>query len=123
MAFLTDRKRATGLGSARTGTGHHWTMTVSAVALAILVPLFIFTFGPMLGRPHEEVLAYFGRPFPALVAVLTLATGFMHFRHGVRTAIEDYTRGLAREYLIIAMNIISFGAAAVAIFAIARLAL
>ncbi len=123
MAFLTDRKRATGLGSARTGTDHQWTMTVSAVALAILVPLFIFTFGPMLGRPHEEVLAYFGRPFPALVAVLTLVTGFMHFRHGVRIAIEDYTHGLVREYLIIAMNIISFGAAAVAIFAIARLAL
>ena len=73
MQFLTDRKRATGLGSAKTGAEHFWAMKVSAVALLILVPLFVFTFGPMLGEPHADVVAYFGRPFPALVAALTLA--------------------------------------------------
>ena len=39
-------------------------MTISSVALLILVPLFVFTFGPMLGEPHEAVLAYFARPCP-----------------------------------------------------------
>jgi succinate dehydrogenase / fumarate reductase, membrane anchor subunit len=29
MAFVTDRKRAVGLGSAKTGTEHFWSMTKS----------------------------------------------------------------------------------------------
>jgi succinate dehydrogenase / fumarate reductase membrane anchor subunit len=33
MSYLTDRKRATGTGSAKTGTEHFWLMKVSSVAL------------------------------------------------------------------------------------------
>jgi len=123
MAFLTDRKRATGMGSAKTGTEHHWQMMVSSVALLFLVPLFIFTFGPILGAPYEEVIAYYQRPFPAVVAILTLAVGFFHFRGGVQVLIEDYVHGLARKLLIIAMICLSYAAAAFAIFAIVRIAL
>jgi len=123
MTFLTDRKRARGMGSAKTGTQHHWHMTISSVALLVLVPLFVFTFGPMLGRPHAEVVAYFGQPFPAIVAALMLAVGFVHFRHGVQVLIEDYVHGLAGKVLIIAMICLSYGAAATGIFAIAKIAL
>ncbi|NNF24565.1 MAG: succinate dehydrogenase, hydrophobic membrane anchor protein [Rhodobacteraceae bacterium] len=123
MAFLTDRKRAIGLGSAKEGTEHFWSMTVSSVALLILVPLFVFTFGPMLGEPHADVVAYFARPFPALVAGLTIAVGFMHFKNGVQVLIEDYVHGLARKVAIIAMICLSYAAAATGVFAIARIAL
>lgn len=121
--FATDRKRAAGLGSAKEGTHHFWHMTVSSVALAILMPLFIFTFGPMLGEPHAEVVAYFARPFPAIVAGLTLIVGFMHFKNGVQTAIEDYSGGLTRKLLIIGTTCLSYTAAATGLFAIARIAL
>ena len=123
MAFVTDRKRAVGLGSAKAGTEHFWSMTKSSVALLVLVPLFVFTFGPMLGEPHAEVLAYFSRPFPALVAALTLVVGFMHFKGGVQILIEDYVQGLTRKILIIAMIGVSYAAAAAGVFAIARIAL
>jgi succinate dehydrogenase / fumarate reductase membrane anchor subunit len=123
MAFMTDRKRAVGLGSAKSGTEHFWSQTVSSVALLILVPLFVFTFGPMLGESHEAVLAHFARPFPAIVAGLTLLVGFMHFNKGVQVAIEDYTDGLTRKILIIAMTCVSYAAAATGLFAIARIAL
>ncbi|MGR3291516.1 MAG: succinate dehydrogenase, hydrophobic membrane anchor protein [Paracoccaceae bacterium] len=123
MAFLTDRKRATGMGSAKTGTHHHWNMTVSSVGLLVLVPLFVFTFGSMLGQPHGEVVAYFARPFPAIVAGLTLTVGFMHFKNGVQVVIEDYVHGLARKIAIIAMICLSYGAAATGLYALARLAL
>jgi succinate dehydrogenase / fumarate reductase membrane anchor subunit len=123
MTFLTDRKRADGMGSARTGTLHHWHMTISSVALLVLVPLFVFTFGPMLGAQHAEVVTYFARPFPAIVAALTLAVGFVHFRHGVQVVIEDYVHIAARKPLIIMMIIVSYGAAATGVFAIAKIAL
>jgi len=123
MAYVTDRKRAEGLGSAKEGTHHHWSMQVSSVGLIILVPLFLVTFGRILGAPHEEVVAYFARPFPAVVAGLTLVVGFVHFKNGVQVLIEDYVGGAARRALIIAMTCLSYAAAATALFALARLAL
>lgn len=123
MAFLTDRKRAIGWGSAKSGTMHHWSMTVSSVALLILVPLFIFTFGAILGSSYEEVTAYYSRPFPAIVAALTILVGFKHFNSGFQTLIEDYVHGPMEKVLIIGMTCLSYGAAATGIFAVARLAL
>ncbi|WP_293450036.1 succinate dehydrogenase, hydrophobic membrane anchor protein [Planktotalea sp.] len=123
MAYLTDRKRATGMGSAKSGTHHFWSMKVSSVALLFLVPMFIFTFGGILGSTYAEVIAYFARPFPAIVAALTIFVGFKHFNDGAQVLIEDYVHGTMQKVLIILVTCLSYGAAAVGIFAIAKLAL
>ena len=123
MRYLTDRKRAMGLGSAKSGTEHFWAMKVSSFALLVLIPLFVFTFGPMLGEPHADVVAYFARPFPAIVAALPIVVGFMHFKDGVQVLIEDYVHGTMQKVLIIAMICLSYAAAATGLFAIARIAL
>ena len=123
MRYLTDRKRATGLGSAQSGTEHHWAMTVSSGALLILIPLFVFTFGPMLGASYEEVTAYFARPFPAVVAGLTIVVTFKHFADGVQALIEDYVHGMAQKVALVAMTCISYAAMAFGLYAVIRLAL
>lgn len=123
MRYLTDRKRAVGMGSAKAGTEHHWSMTLSSGALLLLIPLFVFTFGPMLGQPHAEVVAYFARPFPAVVAALTFVVGFKHFASGVQVLIEDYVHGVGQKVAIIAMTCVSYAAMAFGLFAIVRLAL
>lgn len=123
MAFLTDRKRAVGWGAAKSGAGHHWAMKKSSVALLILVPLFIFTFGSALGGTYQEVLAYYSRPFPAIIAALTIVVSFYHFNMGVQTLIEDYVHGPMEKILILLMTCLSYGAAATGLFAVARLAL
>ena len=123
MAFLTDRKRVEGLGSAKTGTEHHWSMTISSVALLILTPMFLFAVGPLLGEPHTDVVAGLSRPYPALVTALMLIVGFHHFRMGVQTLIEDYVRGMTRKIAILAMTIISYGLAATGLVALAQIAL
>jgi len=122
MTYLTDRKRATGAGSAKTGTGHHWGMTVTAALMLVLVPLFIFTFGPMLGEPRAEVIGYYSQPFPAIVAALTIIFGMVHFKNGVQTAIEDYAHGLMRKVLIVVMIGVSYGIMAVGLYGLARIA-
>ena len=38
MRYITPRKAAVGLGASHTGTEHHWWMTVSSAALALLTP-------------------------------------------------------------------------------------
>ena len=123
MRYLTDRKRAVGMGSAKSGTEHFWAMKVSSVALLILVPLFVFTFGPMLGQSHDAVMDYFSRLFSAIVAALTLLVGFKHFADGAQVLIEDYVHGLMQKVLIIGVICLSYAAAATGLFAIARIAL
>ncbi|CTQ31386.1 succinate dehydrogenase, hydrophobic membrane anchor protein [Jannaschia rubra] len=123
MAFLTDRKRVEGLGPAGSGTMHHWHQTVLSAALVILVPLFVFTFGAVLGAPWPEVVIYYSRPLPALVALLTLVVGWIHFAKGVQVLIEDYVSGTARKAAIIATTCLSYAAALACVYALARLAL
>ena len=123
MAFVTDRKRVSGLGSAGTGTGHFWTMTVTSVALLVLTPLFLFTFGPLLGEPYDEVYATLSRPFPALITALMLIVGLHHFRLGVQVLIEDYVKGLARKLWIVGMTIFSYALMAAGLLALAKIAL
>jgi succinate dehydrogenase / fumarate reductase membrane anchor subunit len=123
MAFVTDRKRVEGLGSARTGTEHFWQMTVTSVALLILVPLFLLTFAPLLGEPHAVVVDRLSRPIPALIAAAMLVVTFHHFKLGVTTLIEDYVSGLTRKIAIIVMTILSYGLAAAGLVALAQIAL
>ncbi|PZP20589.1 MAG: succinate dehydrogenase, partial [Kocuria rhizophila] len=54
MRFVTPRKAARGLGAAGPGsaTAHHWSMTVSSVALMLLTPAFIFVVATAIGLPH-----------------------------------------------------------------------
>ncbi len=123
MNHATARKRAAGLGSAKRGTDHFWGMTVSSVALAILIPLFVIIVGPLIGEEHGEVVEALARPGPAIVTALTIVVGFAHFKNGARVLIEDYVGGFAREAMIIAVNILCYGAAATGLFAIGKIAL
>ncbi len=123
MRYLTDRKRAVGKGAAHTGTEHHWHMTVSAVGLAFLVPAFLFIFGRALGQGHDEVVATFSRPFPAILTGLVLFVGMRHFAKGATTMIEDYARGTTRKMLIIFVTSLSYFVIATGFFALVKLAL
>ena len=123
MRYLTDRKRATGMGSAKTGVHHFWMMKVQSVALLILMPLFSFTFGPMLGEDYSEVLDYFAQPFPAIVAALTFVVGFKPFIDGAQVMIEDYIHGTKQKITLILLTCLTYAAMATGLFAIAKIAL
>lgn len=123
MRYLTDRKRAEGRGSARSGTEHHWYMQASAVGMAFLVPVFVIAFGRALGRDQSGVLATFANPFVAIMAALTLVVGMRHYAKGAQIMIEDYTRGTTRKALIILVHALGYMVTATGLFALARIAL
>ena len=101
MRYITPRKAAQGLGSAHSGTGDHWFLTVSACALVLLTPAFLLVVGHAIGLPHPELVAYFGRPYPALVTALFITVGMAHFIRGTRIMIDDYFQHTARKVAII----------------------
>jgi succinate dehydrogenase / fumarate reductase membrane anchor subunit len=123
MQFLTDRKRAQGLGAGGTGTHHHWQMIVSSILLVPLVPLFIFVFGSALGGSHAEVLAYFSRPFPAIVLGLSLVVILLHLLREAQEAIEDYVHGVAQKLALVAVSAFAYTLIAAGLFALVKLAL
>ena len=43
-AYLTDRKRVSGLGSAGSGTAHFWRVTMSSIALVVLTAIIVGSF-------------------------------------------------------------------------------
>lgn len=111
------------MGSAKSGTHHHWLMIVTACALVPLVVLFVFTFGAALGGTYEEVIARYSRPWPAFVALATVVVGLYHFKLGSESLIEDYTGGLARKALLIGSTLLCYGAMVLGALSIIRLAL
>ena len=123
MRYLTARKRAEGKGASHTGTGHHWSMTLSAVGLAFMVPAWLYIFGSALGSSREEVLATFARPFPAILTALVLVVGMRHFAMGATTMIEDYLRGSARKMAVIFVTSLAWLIGATGIFALLKIAL
>lgn len=123
MRYMTDRKRAVGKGASGTGTEHHWSMTVSAVGLAFMVPAWLYIFGSALGQSREAVVATFGHPFPAILTALVLIVGMRHFIGGATMMIEDYARGTARKLAIIGVTLLGWVIGATGLFALARMAL
>lgn len=123
MRYLTDRKRAIGQGSAHAGAHHHWAMTVSSVALLVMVPVWVIIFGRALGQGRADVVQTFGHPFVALLTALMLVVGMRHFAMGATTMIEDYAKGTTRKALVIGVQCLATVIAATGLFALARIAL
>ncbi|MDO5642453.1 MAG: succinate dehydrogenase [Paracoccus sp. (in: a-proteobacteria)] len=124
MRYLTPRKAAVGLGAAHTGTAHHWWMTVSSVVLALLTPSFLMVMGTALGLPERaDILAYFSRPYPAIVTGVFMILGMMHFIKGSRIMIDDYLDHTARKLAIILFTAFGWAVIATTIFALARIQL
>ena len=123
MRYITPLKAAEGLGSAHSGTQHHWAMTVTAVALLVLTPLFMIVVARAIGLPHELLVVYFGRPFPAIITALFVTVGMLHFIKGTRIMIDDYFQGGTRKAAIIISVIFGWAVIACALYALARMGL
>lgn len=123
MRYLTDRKRATGKGSAHTGTEHHWYMQASAVGLAILVPVFVYCIGRALKQPYGEAWYFLMQPWVAVPLALTIFVAMRHFAKGATMMIEDYARGTMRKALIITVLSLSYSITAVGLYSLLVIAL
>jgi len=123
MRYLTARKRAEGKGAGGSATEHHWSMTISSVGLAFLVPTWLYIFGSALGESRAVVLETFSRPFPAILTALILVVGMRHFAMGATTMIEDYAKGTTRKMLVVGAVSLAWVIAATGLYALARMAL
>jgi succinate dehydrogenase / fumarate reductase membrane anchor subunit len=123
MRYLTDRKRAEGLGAGGAGSHHHWKMLVSSILMVVMVPLFIIVMGSAIGRDHADVMTFFSRPVPALIAGLGLIVGIRHLMMEANEAVEDYVGGIKRKLTIVAVTAFCYTLMAAGLLSLLKLAL
>jgi succinate dehydrogenase / fumarate reductase membrane anchor subunit len=119
----TPLSRVLFLGAAHEGAGHFWRQRLTGAANAVLGIAFIVLMLTLLGRPYAEVLATLSSPLPALILVLLFVSVTVHMRIGMQVVIEDYVHSEGLKLLaLVASTFFSIAVAAVAIFAILKLA-
>lgn len=88
--MTTPRKRVRGYGAAGAGTGHFLQQRISAIALFLLMPVFVFGLAFSGAPDPDQTRAWLGSPLGALVTLLTMSAALFHMRLGVQVIIEDY---------------------------------
>ncbi len=124
MSFLTDRKRVTGLGSAKDGTHHFVTQRVTAIALIVLVILFVLPFAYNVGESYDRVIEAYSHPINAIIAMAFFITAFLHLKLGLQVVIEDYVHGpFWRNFLLLSNTLFCWLFGLTGVFAVAKIAL
>lgn len=117
--FRTPLARARGLGAAKSGVGHFIAQRVSAIALLILIPVFLWSVVTLPSGGYEAARDWIASPLGALVMLLTLTAAFYHMRLGLQVVIEDYIHKLATKHaLLIANSLVSAGLWIAALYAV-----
>ncbi len=98
----TPLSKARGRGSAHEGLAGFLALRVSACALLILTPIFIFSLLYYFAEGRSGILAWLGSPFGALTTLLFLSAVFYHMRLGMAEIVLDYiARPLTRTMLLL----------------------
>lgn len=121
--FRTPLARARGLGSAKSGVGHFIAQRVSALALVVLIPLFVWSIASLPSADYETARAWIGSPLGAILTLLTLTATFYHMRLGLQTVIEDYIhKPVTKAFLLSANTLIAAGLWIAALYAVLAIA-
>jgi succinate dehydrogenase / fumarate reductase, membrane anchor subunit len=112
-----------GLGSAHHG-GEHWlTERVTSIALLLLGVWLIASLLLLPGLDQRTVVEWLRAPSGAVPMALLIVIGFRHALDGVKVVVDDYVHeDGARFVWNTIMLFLAVGGAALALFALARIA-
>ncbi|RIJ31801.1 succinate dehydrogenase, hydrophobic membrane anchor protein [Henriciella algicola] len=102
--FKTPTASARGLGSAKSGTGHHIKQRVSAIALLFLIPWFLYAVIAASRGGYDGATAWLAQPWNAILMILTLGAAFYHMRLGMQVVIEDYIQKAGMKQGLLILN-------------------
>jgi len=95
---------ARGLGSAKDGTSHWWTQRLTAMALFLLTPWFIWLVVSLVGAEQQAVRAMLASPLNASLLLAFLLALFRHAQLGMQVIVEDYVHGWLELALQVAIK-------------------
>lgn len=112
---------ARGLGSAKDGVNHWWMQRITAIALLLLSPWFIYFAVSLIGADHLTVKAAIAKPLNATLLVSFMIAMLWHARLGLQVVVEDYIHGWQEITLQLFIKFAYAIAAIAAILAIGRI--
>ncbi len=122
MSFRTPLSRATGLGSAKSGTEHFWNQRLTALANVPLMLFSVWLVISLVGADRAQMVATFANPFITGFAILTIVSASIHMRLGLQVVIEDYVHTESTKWLLLMLNsFFAFGVAIIAIVSLLKL--
>jgi len=123
QSLRTPLGKVRGLGSAKHGAGHFITLRVSAIALVILVPWFLYSVLGAVRSGYDGALAWIADPINAVLILLAVGAALYHMRLGMQEIVEDYIGKKGAKFALLIVNtffcIVLFAAAAYAVLKIA----
>lgn len=88
--FRDPLRTARGLGAAKSGVGHFWWQRLTALALLVLSPWFVWRVASLAGRDLLSVRAALASPLDASLLLAFVIALFWHAKLGLQVVIEDY---------------------------------
>ena len=119
----TPLGRARGLGSAHHG-GEHWlTERVTSIALLLLCTWLIASLLLLPALDQRTVIEWLRAPSGAVPMALLIVVGFKHALDGVKVVVDDYVHEPDNNFVLNTILLfLAVGGAALALFALARIA-
>ena len=113
-----------GLGSAGHG-GEHWlTERVTSIALLLLGSWFIASLMLLPSLDWHTLTEWLRAPSGAVPMALLIVIGFKHALDGMKVVVDDYVHDEGNRFALnTALLFLAVGGAALALFALARIAL
>jgi succinate dehydrogenase / fumarate reductase membrane anchor subunit len=113
---------ARGLGSAKDGLRHWWVQRLTAVALMLLTPWFVYLVLGLIGADQFTVHTTLAQPLNATLLLAFVFALFWHAQLGLQVVVEDYVHVAWLEIsLQIAIKFVYTLAALASALAIGRL--
>ncbi|MDO6413124.1 succinate dehydrogenase, hydrophobic membrane anchor protein [Sphingomonas sp. BIUV-7] len=122
MGTGTGIGRVRGLGSAKHGSQHWWRQRLTAGSNLLLLVWLIVSLLRLPLYDYRALMLWLSSPFTSVALILATISVFYHLRLGLQVVIEDYQHDFSRVVAIVALNFYAIGGAALAIFAILKIA-
>ena len=112
-----------GLGSAREG-GEHWlTERVTSIVLLLLGTWLVASLLMLPGLDHATFTEWLKAPSGALPMALFVVVGFKHALDGLKVVVDDYVHDEGNRFAAnVLFLFLAIGGAALALFALAKIA-
>ena len=111
------------LGSAREG-GEHWiTERATSIALLLLGTWFVASLVLLPTRDPRTIVEWLHAPSGAIPMALLIVVGFKHALDGMKVVVDDYVHEEGNRFAVnLLLLFLAVGGAAIALFALARIA-
>jgi succinate dehydrogenase / fumarate reductase, membrane anchor subunit len=123
MKMETPLGRVRGLGSARAGAHHWWLERLTAIATLVLLVWLVVSLVRLPDLDHRTVAEWLASPLAAVPMLLLILGMFWHLKMGLQVVVEDYVHTDGPKLASITLiNFLSLFGAALAIFAVLKIA-